>query len=129
VRSWKAVVLIGVAAAAGGCSDKQCPPIAFSFFDVVVSDATTGEPVCTASVRIQVEEIDYLIGGDAGFGCGIGGDGRCHCDVSKGKLNAEHTVTVTAPGYKSFVAKVDVKADRPCGPSESQTVDARLEKE
>jgi hypothetical protein len=127
VRSFGAAVLIGVAGAVGGCSDEHCPPIAFAFFDVIVSDAMTGAPVCNAEVRIQVEEIDYVIGQDAGSGCAIQGDGRCHCVAWNGKLNAEHTVTVTASGYTQFVAKVFVKGGS-CGPSESQSVEARLEK-
>jgi hypothetical protein len=67
-------------------------------------------------------------GQDAGSGCGVQNDGRCHCVAWNGTLNAEHTVTVTASGYKPFVATVLVKGG-PCGPSESQAVDARLEKE
>jgi len=129
VKRFGAAVLIGVAGAAVGCtSDKECPPIAFAFFDVIVSDATTGAPVCNAEVRIQVEEIDYVMGQDAGSSCAIQTGGRCHCVAWNGKLNAEHTVTVTASGYKPFVAKVFVKGGS-CGPSESQSVDAQLEKE
>jgi hypothetical protein len=129
VKPFGAALLIGVAGMAGGCSsDKECPPIAFAFFDVIVSDATTNVPVCDAQVRIQVDEIDYQIGRDAGSGCGIESDGRCHCVAWNGKLNAEHTVTVTASGYTPFAAKVFVKGGS-CGPSESQSVEARLEEE
>jgi hypothetical protein len=128
VRPFGAAVLIGVSGALGCSSDKECPPIAFAYFDVIVSDATTNAPVCSAQVRIQVDEIDYRIGQDAGSGCSIQNDGRCHCVAWNGKLNAEHTVTVTAAGYKPFVATVFVEGG-PCGPSKTPSVEARLEME
>jgi hypothetical protein len=80
-------------------------------------------------VRIQVDDIDYRIDGDEDSGeVTIQPDGRCHYVGRRGKLNTEHTVTVTASGYKPFVTRVFVKAGS-CGPSESQSVEARLEKE
>ena len=125
VRPFGAAVLIGVSGAVG-CSNKECPPIAFAYFDVIVSDATTNASVCNVQVRVQVDEIDYLISEDAGSGCAMQNDGRCHCVAWNGKLNAEHTVMVTASGYKPFVATLFVKGGS-CGPSKSQSVEARLE--
>jgi hypothetical protein len=98
-EAFRVTVLIGFVLASA-CSDKECPPIGHvDFFDVTVADAAMGAPVCNANVRIRVEAIDYRIDGDRDSGeVTIQPDGRCHYVGRRGKLNTEHTVTVTASG-------------------------------
>jgi hypothetical protein len=111
-------VLVVCLAVTGGCSDKQCPAIAsLSAFEVVVTDAATGERLCNAEVRVQAHELDYLVRPEPAA------DGGCSYIAGAANLNAVHTVTVTAPGYKPLATTVFVRGN--CLP-EWQSVEVRL---
>jgi hypothetical protein len=115
---WLAYVTLAVVTSACGTGDEEhCGSIATAFVAVIVTDAVTGERICSADVRVVV--------GDREFQARPTGT-PCEFVSFGGELNAEHSVSVLAAGYKPFAGTVFVPAAE-CGPV-TQTVNVSLER-
>jgi hypothetical protein len=130
MRRFELALLISLLAGTVACDEEgECPPILGTRFSIMVTDATTAEPLCNAEVRVQVDEIDYRIGPGIDSGSGIfrsQPDGTCSYIALNGKSGAEHLVTVTAPGYHPLSLRI-VAPERECALGDN--VEARLVKE
>jgi hypothetical protein len=97
VASFSCIALFHVLA---GChEDEACLlRVPAPFVIVEVTDAARRLPICDAEVHWTVADLDFRL-------MPVPYERGCTYASDEGRLNAEHTLTVTAPGYRPFTTK------------------------